>query len=747
MDLGRASAVRRRVGHVMNGDLETKLQRAVALHGSGKPEPAAVLYAEILRADPNHPDALHLLGVTETQLGRPQAGLNWIEKSLAINPKQPAAIANEGNALLALGRPAAALVSYERALALWPDYALALYGRGNACSVLGKPAEALASFDRTLALAPNFMQAWVARGTVLCKLGRHADALAAYDRALELSPRLATAFIGKASAQLGLKAYADAKRSIDRALELAPNSAEAFVERGHLLSELRDSDAAVAAYDRALQLNPDLAVAWFSRGVALSVQARFAEAAASLRRVLQIDPGHAYAQGACLHAELQVCDWSAHAARTQSIAAAADNDQPVDFPFSFLAVCDSPPLQLHCARRFARLQRSGAPLSRATAPRGRKRIRIAYISGDFLEHPTSFLMAGLFEGHDKQQFEIFGIALRVDEKSPTARRVRAAFEHFIEAGDRRDDDLAQLIHELDIDIAVDLMGYTGEHRTGIFTYRPAPIQVNYLGFPATMGTSHIDYLIADEYLIPECHRESYSESIAYLPECFQVNDDRRPVAAQMPTRSQMGLPDSGLVWCSFHSSYKLNPPLFDIWARLLLATPGSVLWLVGGNPAVERNLGREALARGVEPQRLVFAGSFPYPEHLARLQLADICLDTVPFNGGATTSDALWAGVPVVTCSGKSFAARMSGSLLHAVHLPELVTQSLSEYEQLALQLARTPDRLAEVRARLAQNRSRTPLFDTDRFRRHLEAAYVSMVGRERRGLPPATFRVPALPA
>jgi predicted O-linked N-acetylglucosamine transferase (SPINDLY family) len=704
----RSDAALRSLVCVLNAELEIKLQRAVALHGQGQPEQAALLYTEILHAYPDHPDSLHLLGVTETQLGRPRAGLQWILKALALDPDQPAAIANQGNALLALGSAAEALACYDRALSRWPDYPLAIYGRGNALSALSRPAEALLCFERALDLAPSFLQAHIARGGTLHKLGRHADALAAYERALELSPA----------------------------------NAKALTERGHVLSDLRLTSGAIEAFDRALAIDPTCTAAWFSRGLALSLQARFAEAVASLQNVLDMVPDHPYARGACLHARLQLCDWSGHAAQVSAVEAAVERDEPVDFPFSFLAVSDSPALQLQCARRFAALQYAGQPAPRRDVHKPRERIRVAYISGDFLEHPTSYLMAGVFEKHDRQRFEILGISLRDDENSPTARRVKAAFERVVVAGPQPEAELARHIRQLDVDIAVDLMGYTGEHRTGIFNYRPAPIQVNYLGFPATMGSAHIDYLIADEFLIPETHRSGYSESIAYLPDCFQANDDRRPVAAEMPTRERMGLPAQGLVWCSFHSSYKLNPPMFDIWARLLLAVEGSVLWLVGGNPLVENNLRREALSRGVEPRRLVFAQPLPYPQHLARLPLADLCLDTLPFNGGTTSSDALWAGVPVLTCAGNSFAARMSGSLLHAVGLPDLVTHSLAEYEQLALQLARTPGRLADLRTTLARNRGCTALFDTDKFRRHLEAAYASMVERYRQGRGPATFRV-----
>ncbi|HMK87673.1 MAG TPA: tetratricopeptide repeat protein [Steroidobacteraceae bacterium] len=709
--------------------LDIKLREAVALHAQGRAREAAALYAEILQSQPDNPDALHLFGVTETQLGRPQAGLEWISKSLGVNPNQPAAIANMGNSLLALRRPADALRCYEEASSAWPEYALAAFGRGNALAALRKPAEALASYDRALSLSPGLIEALVARGHALVKLSRFEEALSSFDGALERVPCAATAHLGRATALLALKSPGEALRAVDRAVELAPGLAQAFVTRGDILTEDGRLDEALAAYDRALELDTGLAAAWFGRGLAASLDARFATAAESFGRCATLDPDHAYARGACMHAQLQICEWRHYRESVAEICAAVERGAVVDFPFSFLAVCDSPSLQKRCAEQFSRLQYTGQrPLWRGEHY-GHTRLRIGYISSDFLEHPTSFLMAGVFENHDRRRFEPIAISLREDTSSPTGRRVRAAFERFIVPAAGSDLALASLIRELEIDIAIDLMGCTGEHRAAVFCYRPAPIHVNYLGFPATSGSDYIDYILADRFLIPEIHRSDYSERIVHLPDCFQANDDRRIVGAA-PSRAEAGLPAPGLVWCSFHSSYKLNPPLFDVWMRILRATRGSVLWLVGGKPEVERNLRREAAGRGVDPERLVFARPLPYAEHLARLSLADVCLDTLPFNGGTTTSDALWAGVPVVTCAGRSFAARMSGSLLRTLGAPELITESIADYERLSLELALDPARLAMIRGTIGRQRAASPIFDTRRFTRHLEAAYLAMAAR-----------------
>ena len=692
----------------MDSRIESALARAVTLHREGSLADAAALYAEILETDSQHADSLHLLGVVETQLGRPLEGVRLIERSLSISRRQPLALANLGNALLALGRPAEALAHYARALELLPRHPQALFGSGNAC----------------------------------CALGSFEEAAGFFERAVELAPGLVRAHLGRASALLALKSHGEAARCIERALELEPACAEAFAERGHLLADLGQLDASIGAYDRALELDPRLTTALLSRGIAYSLSARFAPAVASFKQLEAIDPRYPYARGLCLHSQLQIADWTDYHPAVGDVIERVQRNEPADFPFSFLAVCDAPALQLRCARQFAGLDlRRPSPLW-SSEPYTHERVRVAYVGADFLEHPTSYLLAGVLEKHDRDRFEVTALSLREDARSPMRHRIERAVERFIAPGACPDAQLARMIRALEIDIAVDLMGYTAEHRAGIFKYRAAPVQVSYLGYPGSTGGAEIDYIIADEFLIPEERRADYSEHIAYLPDCFQANDDGRLIDPVRPARGDMGLPDSAFVWCSMHSSYKLNPPLFDIWARLLRAVPGSVLWLIGREGVLEENLRREADARGVDPRRLIFARSLPYPKHLARLSLADLYLDTVPFNGGATTSDALWTGVPVLTCAGSSFAARMSGSLLHTVGLPELVTGSLEEYARKALELALTPERLRRIRDALARNARSSPLFCTDRFRRHLEAAYIEMAGRSRRGERAGTFKV-----
>jgi predicted O-linked N-acetylglucosamine transferase (SPINDLY family) len=400
-------------------------------------------------------------------------------------------------------------------------------------------------------------------------------------------------------------------------------------------------------------------------------------------------------------------------------------------------------LQLACARAYA--EKWHPPIVRVPLNSARSRharLRVAYVSADFTEHAVSYLLAGVFEAHDRSQFEIIALRLKPSDGSAMAQRVDKAFERTIDVSGMTDAEAAAKMVELEVDIAVDLTGFTENSRTSIFASHPAPIQINYLGYPGTMGTPYMDFILADEYVIPREAAAQYSEKVAYLPDCFQANDDKRAITQPVPSRTEAGLPPTGFIFCAFNSFAKLNPPLFDIWMRLLAAVPDSVLWLIASEPTARRNLIAQAEQRGIAAHRLVFAPHVRYPDHLARMGLADLFLDTLPFNAGTTASDALWAGLPVLTCSGEAFAARMAGSLLRAVGLEELIARDLQHYEALALQLATRPEELARVRARLAANRASAALFDTKRFCRNLEMAYREMWSQYERGEAPATFRV-----
>jgi predicted O-linked N-acetylglucosamine transferase (SPINDLY family) len=542
----------------------------------------------------------------------------------------------------------------------------------------------------------------------------------------------------------------EAERLLTEALCIQPDNAEALANLGSALTALSRHEEALDAYARALDAKPAFVGPLHNQGVILQLLGRHEEAAVAFRRLFEAAPDFDFAAGNLFNACRQACDWREFESLAAAVVTALDTGSRADQPFSFLSVDDSVARQCRSAQLYAAYLCPGVP---APVWRGERyaheRLRIAYVSADFRGHILAHMMSGVYERHDRGRFETIGISLTGVESSPIVARARAALGQLHDVSAQSDDDAARLLRDLEVDIAVDLTGYTQGCRPGLFARRPAPVQVSLLGFPASMGVPYIDYLIGDEFVIPDSSGSRYAERIARLPECFQANDDRRALVAatSAPSRTDVGLPEDGIVLCCFNNVYKINPAMFTVWTRILHAVPGSILWLLAERPAVLERLTEEAAARGIGAGRLVFADRLSYPEHLARLSLADLFLDTLPFNAGATASDALWCGVPVVTCAGESFAARMGGSLLKAVGLAELITLDAAAYERLAVELGRDPPRLAQYKQRLIADRNSAPLFDSARYCRHLEAAFVRMWERAQRGEPPADFSVPALDA
>jgi protein O-GlcNAc transferase len=604
-----------------------------------------------------------------------------------------------------------ALATLDQALALNRRSEEALTNRGRVLNALGRHDEALASYDKALSLKRDHLNALHNRASTLLQLNRSAEALADFDRILALQPDFPLALHNRAIALNDLGRYADALATCNRLIELVPDNPEALHNRGVALTRLRQHDKAIADFEKAVRIDPDFA----------------------------------YARGDLLHARLHCCQWTGLEQDAELITAAVRAGKRADWPFSFLAVSDVARDQLACAKIFVADKHPAVPAA-AALWRGERYahdvIRVAYLSSDFREHAVGYLGVGLYELHDRARFNVIGVSFGPDEDSDMRRRMKAAFDEFIDVGARNDRAIAELIRAREIDIAVDLMGITESRGLAVLAHRPAPVAVNYLGYPGTVGADYIDYILADRIIIPPDKRADYAEKVVYLPDSYQVNDAKRRIAETTPSRTECGLPETGFVFCSFNNNFKLNPPIFDVWMRLLHAIEGSVLWLLAGNALVEGNLRREAQARGIAPERLVFAPRVKLADHLARHRLADLFLDTAPYGAHTTASDALWAGLPLVTCPGDAFASRVGASLLTAAGLPELIAPSLEAYEALALKLAKDPPTLAAIKQRLATNRTRCALFDTDRMRRHVEAAYVTIWERAQRGAPPESFAV-----
>jgi protein O-GlcNAc transferase len=717
---------------------------SVALLALNRPAEALANFDKILAVKPQDVSALFGRGTVLAQLGRADEALVSLDRALAITPDHPPALFNRATILAGLGRYPGALAAYDQVIALVPAHVDALNNRGNVLAQVERYAEAVASYDRVLAIKPDHVSALTNRSAALRHLHRYDEALASSDRVLAIDPNHIDALNNKGNVLLALNRAADAIACYERILKLREDNPEALVNSAFALRVLGQYAEALQYADNAIGVDPEYANAYLIRGHALAKLDRQDEAAQSYERALAIDPNHPHALGASIMPHLAACNW----ARIESLLPVIEEQvaaaKAVIPPFNLQGLPVSPATQLQCARHFVRRQLPQvAPIGALTRPRSDK-IRIAYLSGDFRLHPVGQGILGLLEEHDRARFEVHCVSYGADDGSETRTRTVAAVDQFHDVGERSDREVATLINELAVDIVVDLSGHTENSRMGILAHRPGPIQVGYFGYPGTSGADFIDYVIADRTVLPADQQPFYSEKIVHLPDSYLVTGSNRAIASPGPTRDDLGLPADGFVFCCFNGSWKINRPMVDIWARLLRAVKGSVLWLPRMNDDAASNLYMALTERGVDPASLVpLSGEYlEAADYLARLSQADLFLDTLPYNAHTTASDALWAGVPVLTCLGSTLAGRVAASALQTVGLPELVTSSLDEYETLALKLAGDPALLGSLRERLAQNRMSSPLFDNARLARHIEAAYATMYETWQRGEPPKAFGV-----
>lgn len=592
-------------------------------------------------------------------------------------------------------------------------------------------------------LAPGRSSIVVNLAAALIAQEKYAEAKALAAQVVAAEPGNAQAWLNLGRCQEYEKQYAEALNSYERALASQPDYAEAWCSRGNVHKARQEFDQARAAYDKAIELQPNLAEALGNQAMLYLRLDRPAEAVPMIARAIAAKPSLPYGHSIRMHAKAALCDWSSYAADCAALKDSVATGRGSVMPFTFIALPADAALQKQCATAYAanKYPAAGQPLPASDRCESQK-LRIGYFSADLQEHAVGYLVAGLFEQHDRDGFEIHAFSFGAPSNDTMRLRLRAGVDHFHDVYASSDAETCDLARALNIDIAVDLTGYTRNERTGIFARHAAPLQVNWLGFPGTMGAPFMDYIIADPVIVPHEHFPHYSESVVHLPHSYQSTDNRRKISDRAFSRPELGLPETGFVFCSFNNNYKITPDIFDVWMRLLRAVPGSVLWLMETSQGISGMLRAEAQQRGVAPERLVFARRMEQADHLARHRLADLFLDTFHYNAHTTASDALWAGLPVLTRIGNTFASRVAASLLRAANLPELVTHSTEEYEALALALSRDPVRLSAIREKLATGRDSCALFDTPRFTRGIEAAFRAMWGRHTRGLPPAHIAI-----
>lgn len=743
-----AAAQLRQLRQAAEGNAHALVLLAAWHEADGALDEALQCLHQAVAADGAYAQAYRQRGSVLLQSGRAGEALDDLDTAIRLAPDDAVAHAAHAQALQALGRPELALDSLDRALALRPQLIPAHRRRAALLVQLGRHEAAIASLDRVLAATPDDPVTLVNRGAALLHLRRPHEALDSLDRALSAQPGLLQAQVNRGVALAHLQRLPEALQCFALVLQSDPYCAAAHAERGAVFLQMHEHEQALACFDAAIASAPELAEPHIRRAIVLRRLGRPAQALESQGRALALDPGHPFARGDWLGLKAQVCDWAALPEEIAALEAALRRGEPATPPFPALGLIDDPALQRAAAQTWCAVRHPTPAVPRAhrRASRDDARIRVAYCSADFHGHATAWLLAEVLESHDATRFECWGLCFGPPRDDDMRRRIAGALHGFVDISRLSDRDAAALAHDIGVDIAVDLKGHTLDARPGLFAARCAPVQVSYLGYPGTTGAPFIDYLIADETVVPPQELQHYTEKVAYLPGCYQANDSQRRISPRAWSRAELGLPEDAFVYCCFNAPYKILPAVFDAWMRVLRAVPRAVLWLYEDNAAAAANLRREAAARGIAPSRLVFAPPMVVQEHLARYRCADLFLDTLPCNGHTTASDALWAGVPVLTLQGRSFAARVAASLLQALGLAELVMHSLADYEALAVVLAADRSRLSALAQRLHHARHASGVFDGRLTARRLEAAYAAMHRRQLLGLPPAHLGPDGLP-
>ena len=702
-------------------------------------------HIKAIELDVNNVGAWLNYGLTLLKLNKFKEAFELYDKATNVHPNCFDFYLGKGAALKNLGRYDEAIVVYQMLLRHEPNYVEALSNLGNAYHEVKKYDEALACFDKALNISPGYVEALSNRGSCLNSLRRYSDAVLCYDRAISINPNMPELWANKAITLTALKRYDEAIAHNDKAIDIRPSYAQAWLNKGNVFNELKRFDEATFYYQQAINISSGYAEAWANKGNMLNELKLFHDAIAHYEKAIQLKPSIEWIGGDLIHVKMKVSNWSNLTEVLPDLISRIKSEEKVASPFHLLSLVDDEALH-HLAAKIFVQEKFPEDLSLGQLPnkKGSNRIKIGYFSADFKSHPVAYLTAELFEQHDRSQFELYAFSLsKASESDDMRTRLMKTFDHFIDVDHLSDLEVATLARELGIDIAVDLSGLTLNSRTGIFSYLAAPIQVNYLGYPGTLGTEYFDYIIADEVVIPKDSRDFYSEKVVYLPDTYMVDDSKRVPSDKTFSREYFKLPTHGFVFCCFNNSYKFNANVIQAWARILSAVPDSVLWVSENNEEFQKNLISELENLGIQSSRIIFAPRVEsMGDHLARYRLADLFLDTYPYNAHTTALDALKAGVPVLTLTGNSFASRVASSLLKAINLPELAAVNQTNYEKLAIELATDQKKLKDVKSRLEKNYGLAPLFNTRLFTKNIELAYQEIYRRYQLGLKPEHISV-----
>lgn len=759
----------------MNPKIQSLISEAVNLYRNGLSGDAEATLQQVLKLQKNNLPALEILGLIKAASGSHLEATKYLKRAVQINPNNPSTQYNLAKALIDSGDYNASLPHHEKATKLAPHNVDAWINFGKTLSLQGRHNDALFAFDKALAIEPNQNEIRLNRGIALRALGLGEEALKEFNSLLELSPSHYLALVNKGITLIQAKEYNEGISFLDQALEINPiditpilskgqalyeqkmfkeafsllmhaenifpNSSEVCLNIGSIQNQLKNYAEAIHYFDKAIALKPSYSEAFANRGLAHSELKLYEESLKDYNTAYALNPDIEFLQGSRLRVKMLLGDWNNQQNEVMSLVKKLSSGKKVISPFTLMSVVDSPELHLKAAKIWSEVTsyiRELSPIN-MEIKRDANKIKVAYFSSDFKNHPVSHLTAELFELHDRSKFEIYAISLEDGASNdPIRERLINAFDHFINVKNQTEMEIAELCRKLEIDIAIDLGGYTESARPEIFRYRAAPIQVNYLGYPGSLGTSTFEYIIADNIVIPESAREFYTEKIAYLPDSYMVDDSCRLPSEIAFSRSDFGLPEAAFVYCCFNNAYKFNPQIIQCWSNILNKTDNSVLWLSENNPIFRINLLVEFEAHGIDSSRIIFAKRMELvSDHLARHKLADLFLDTSPFNAHTTAVDSLKSGLPVLTMLGNSFPARVAGSLLNALNLPELITHNFEEYTDLAIALRINAMAMSEIRQKLISNLKTASLFNTKLFTSNLESLFTEMHKRHIQKEPP----------
>ncbi len=752
----------------MNYQIALMVQRAIAFFENNEHAKASNTLKKILEVDKNNLPALQILGLISASKGNFDDAIIYLSKAVSIQPHDGSIQYNLAKAISDSGAHQKSIAHHQKATKLAPQNSKAWVNYGKTLSALSRHEEALVCFDKALDLDSNYIDAILNKGANLCEVGRYMEALVLIERALSINPHLFEGILNKAVILNRLGHSFDALEHYDKALALKPDYHEAWLNKGVTLHALKRYDEALEHYDKALTLKPDYPEAWLNKGVTLHVSKRYDDALNSYDRALTLKPDYHeayvakgtslhilkryldalehydkaltlkplhqtddkdYFLGDMLHIKLMVCNTANLDSETLDLINRIKLGENVCPPFALLTLTDDPFSQYECAKIYAKNQFYSQPaFSKITRTLQKKKIKIGYYSADFREHPVAMLLVELFERHDKEKFDTYAFSFGVDDQSLLRSRIVNAFDTFVDAQRMTDGQITDLSRKYEIDIAIDLSGYTADNRLGIFARRAAPIQISYLGYPGTTGTNFIDYILADKIIIPSDTQNFYSEKVFYLPHSFITDDSGRIPSDKSYCRRDFGIPDNVFIYCCFNNAYKFNPQTISSWLKILSLANDSVLWVSDNNQAFKNNLINYFIKNGIDSRRIIFAPRIKSVEdHLARLSLADLFLDTHIYNAHTTAIDALKANLPILTLAGKSFPSRVAASLLNTVNLPELITHTQSEYESLAIELATNPGKINHLKKTLRMNIANGPLFDSKLFIKNFESALLEI--------------------